>query len=320
MPNKKSKSNVPKGKAQAPSSSEAQQAPSSAGRNDALPNALLPPPNPTEDFWAKNARAKALIMSTLVPGSEPWKIAEPLELASDIWKALEDKYAPKDRKTKGSGDSSKAGNSTGTGADKSDEHSSGTKSPASDFIGDWVEGKPMDKYLEMYKDRLAKAQSAIARANAKDAETKPMAPPSNVSALAEQVRKELEAADLAGAAQASRQSQPPPASSAAAAISYRWRATPVKHDSYLSEGQALAFAQNDVERKKQIQAAATKVLMQKLPTRDLRLLWAVLYGGVSAPWPGSFSPVIPGVTTTIWHDKTYEILQGTWNNNTDEIG
>lgn len=35
-------------------------------------------------------------MSTLVPGSEAWKIAEPLEYAADIWKALEEKYGPKD--------------------------------------------------------------------------------------------------------------------------------------------------------------------------------------------------------------------------------
>ncbi len=33
-------------------------------------------------------------MSTLVPGSEPWRIAEPLEYAADIWKALEEKYGP----------------------------------------------------------------------------------------------------------------------------------------------------------------------------------------------------------------------------------
>jgi hypothetical protein len=49
------------------------------------------------DEWiTKNARAKAIIMATLVPGSEAWKIAEPLEYASDIWKALEVKYGPKD--------------------------------------------------------------------------------------------------------------------------------------------------------------------------------------------------------------------------------
>ena len=48
------------------------------------------------EWTTKNARAKAIIMSTLVPGSEAWKIAEPLEYASDIWKALEEKYGPKD--------------------------------------------------------------------------------------------------------------------------------------------------------------------------------------------------------------------------------
>ncbi|KAF7503993.1 hypothetical protein GJ744_002921 [Endocarpon pusillum] len=46
------------------------------------------------EWTAKNARAKAIIMSTLVPGSEPWHIAEGLEYAADIWKALEDKYGP----------------------------------------------------------------------------------------------------------------------------------------------------------------------------------------------------------------------------------
>lgn len=34
-------------------------------------------------------------MSTLVPGSEPWQIAEPLEYAADIWRALEERYGPK---------------------------------------------------------------------------------------------------------------------------------------------------------------------------------------------------------------------------------
>lgn len=57
------------------------------------------PPKDAEDWKVKNARAKELIMSTLVPGSEPWKIAEPLELASDIWKALEARYAPVDGQT-----------------------------------------------------------------------------------------------------------------------------------------------------------------------------------------------------------------------------
>lgn len=34
-------------------------------------------------------------MSTLTPGSESWQIAEPLEYAADIWRALEAKYGPK---------------------------------------------------------------------------------------------------------------------------------------------------------------------------------------------------------------------------------
>jgi hypothetical protein len=51
-----------------------------------------------DEWTTKNARAKAIIMSTLVPGSEAWKIAEPLEYASDIWKALEEKYGPKNGK------------------------------------------------------------------------------------------------------------------------------------------------------------------------------------------------------------------------------
>jgi hypothetical protein len=42
-------------------------------------------------------------MSTLVPGSEPWKIAEPLEYAADIWKALEEKYGPKSEGAKHDG-------------------------------------------------------------------------------------------------------------------------------------------------------------------------------------------------------------------------
>ncbi len=40
-------------------------------------------------------------MSTLVPGSEPWQIAEPLEYAADIWKALEEKYGPKSEERDG---------------------------------------------------------------------------------------------------------------------------------------------------------------------------------------------------------------------------
>jgi hypothetical protein len=56
------------------------------------------------EWTAKNARAKAIIMSTLVPGSEPWQIAEPLEYAADIWKALEEKYGPKSGERDGNED------------------------------------------------------------------------------------------------------------------------------------------------------------------------------------------------------------------------
>ena len=43
-------------------------------------------------------------MSTLVPGSEPWQIAEPLEYAADIWKALEGKYGPNSQEKDGDGE------------------------------------------------------------------------------------------------------------------------------------------------------------------------------------------------------------------------
>ena len=73
-----------------PLPSELQSHPSSKDSRNAL----------SYDEWTtKNARAKAIIMSTLVPGSEAWKIAEPLEYAADIWKALEEKYGPKDGTT-----------------------------------------------------------------------------------------------------------------------------------------------------------------------------------------------------------------------------
>lgn len=48
------------------------------------------------DWEAQNARCREIIMNTLIPGSEPWKIAEQFEKASDIWKALNDRYGNKD--------------------------------------------------------------------------------------------------------------------------------------------------------------------------------------------------------------------------------
>ena len=89
-----------------------------------LPETLNPgTPNPSADWLEKNAHAKAIIMSTLIPGSEPWKIAEPLEYAADIWKALEDRYAPKN-------------------------DPEGNRLERADFVNDWVEGKDMDKYRD----------------------------------------------------------------------------------------------------------------------------------------------------------------------------
>lgn len=95
--------------------------------------------------------------------------------------------------------------------------------------------------------------------------------------------------------------QPPAAAAAAKPTLLPWRPKPVKHGSYLSEAQALSFAAGDAQRQTQVQLATAKVLMRKLPTRDLRFLWAVLYGGEDAPWPGSFSVFIPGVTIGISH-------------------
>lgn len=80
-------------------------------------------PTPTAEWLEKNAHAKAIIMSTLIPGSEPWKIAEPLEYASDIWKALEDRYAPKN-------------------------DPEGNRLERADFVNDWVEGRDMEKYRD----------------------------------------------------------------------------------------------------------------------------------------------------------------------------
>lgn len=245
------------------------------------------PPSSSEDFWTKNARAKALIMSTLVPGSEPWKIAEPLELASDIWKALEDKYAPKDNKSrldvKGIID-----------AARKSEPGCVETSPrraSSDFIGDWVEGKPMDKYLDMYR---SSKRAPLPGSGPVDPASAVHASQKAVEVAAAVLSQRLPAA--ASNATPDEHVALPDPSEVVAGTS--WRATPVVHDSYLTEHQALAFAQYDVERKKQIQVAATKVLMQKLPTRDLRFLWAILYGGENAPWPGSSSAIIPGVTVS----------------------
>lgn len=225
-------------------------------------------------------------MSTLVPGSEPWKIAEPLELASDIWKALEDKYAPKDNKkrldAKGIIDAAKKSEGGGGMAEN-------PRPSSSDFIGDWVEGKPMDKYLDMYRSSKRAAQSVPESVDA---------PSAVQGAPAASGKIAVEMAAGASNSTPGESASQPQSTAPETSTSSAWRATPVVHGSYLTEQQALAFAQYDMERKKQIQVAATKVLMQKLPTRDLRFLWAILYGGEDAPWPGSSSAIIPGVTVS----------------------
>jgi hypothetical protein len=240
--------------------------------------------NPAEDFWTKNSHAKALIMSTLVPGTEPYKIAEAHELATDIWKELQAKYAPA-KKFLGSGKGQIAADSL---------------QASRDFIGDWVEGKPLDKYIDMYNRDMARA-SDLQKPQTQQNRTAPPVDGHGHGREDTQARTKQEEEDaLSTSVEPSQQPQPQPSGLAprdkdpAAA---HWKPSPVKHDSYLSEYQALAFAGGDVQRKRQIQLAATKVLMQKLPTRDLRFLWAVMYGGDNTPWPGSLSVVIPGVTT-----------------------
>ncbi|KAJ9606039.1 hypothetical protein H2200_009888 [Cladophialophora chaetospira] len=380
MPNKKSKANAFKVKPSAtpeltqnapPPSSGPVEPPTTTSASHAVP--ALPPPNFSDDFWTKNARAKALIMSTLVPGTEAWKIAEPIELASNIMKALEEKYAPKDANGKplrgkelAAWDKEHRGkqHSTKSGVPPpSDVAAQMLHDPtSSDFIGDFVAGRPMEKYLNMYKDKLAHsnnwgsshapesrdimfketrnaqiASSLAHMANTGTDEIKPHPdhPPiksvaamlaeqsSETKAPAEVVSQPPEEPDLPIPETFDLPAQPTsPIPSSSRSISSRWKPQSVKHDSYLSEYQADIFAQHDLDRKKQIQVAATKVLMQKLPTRDLRLLWAVLYGGETAPWPGTCSIVIPGVTSTQWGNKNYGFDYKTavwsWNNKTGD--
>jgi hypothetical protein len=359
MPNKKSKANASKGKTSIEPPTSA-----AASRVPRVPLAS----NMSDDFRKKNVEAKNLIMATLVPGSEAWKIAEPIELASTIMKTLEAKYAPKDATGKPlRGKDLVAWNATNTGKNELvgllglDIYDGAT---STEFIEDFVAGKPMDKYMYLYREKLAaahanrlkkqsgvmaedpsKAQTASSVADlpktksgkdeVKPRSTRPSSqaiaspPPqaSNVSQSQPQARPALQSPDEADLPipetfdLPTQVSTSPPASSPAFS---RWKAHPVKHESYLSEHQATLFAHHDVDRKKQIQVAATKVLMQKLPTRDLRLLWAVLYGGENAPWPGSCSSVIPGVTSLQWGGKNYEIDYKTcvwsWNNKADEKG
>ncbi|KAI1621156.1 hypothetical protein EDD37DRAFT_147316 [Exophiala viscosa] len=292
MPNKKSKStNVVNNKDVSASALAASanvkhgdppptmSAPAAASAGAGLPKDLA------DDFRWKNARAKALIMSTLVPGTEPYKIAESHELATDIWKALEEKYAPVNQKPKAE---------IGKAQD-------GLGSFRLDFLGDWVEGKPLDKYMDMYKADPNPVWKAKSTGNGAEAQQNGIShdavtTPTNAKAGSEAKNNQHARSTVVPRGQPEQQFNLQPLEAAEPALT-RWRPNHVKHDSYLSEYQALSFAGGDVQRRKQIQLAATKVLMQKLPTRELRFLWAILYGGENAPWPGFLSVVIPGVTT-----------------------
>ncbi len=366
MPNKKSKTNGLKAKpntameltqAATASVSSPVEPPTTTSASHAVP--MLPPPNFSDDFSTKNARAKALIMSTLVPGSEAWNIAEPIELASNIMRALEEKYAPKDAdgrplrgKDLAAWDKENRDKQTSTKSGvppPSDVPSEMYDDPtSSNFIGDFVAGKPMEKYLNMYKDKL---ESATASGQSKESpasaledlhkasiasslahmaktgrdETKPhpdlarQTPTSQLlpalTSSFTQLGPELELSIPETFDLLPRRASPMPATSSF--VSSRWILQPVKHDSYLSEYQATVFAQQDSDRKKQIQVAVTKSLMQNLPVRDMRLLWAVMYGGETASWPGSYTEVIPGVTNEQWRSKTYDFDYNTcewsWN-------
>ncbi|EXJ90073.1 hypothetical protein A1O3_03141 [Capronia epimyces CBS 606.96] len=292
MPTRKSKSSASKGKA---TTASAVPSYTIVSNPRGLPRLEDGPPLAGEEFMAKNARAKALIMSTLVPGSEPWKIAEPLELASDVWKALEEKYAPRDA-------SGKKISQTQTKSE-------------SNFIDDWVEGRPLDKYLDYYKsDILVKAKSNFGKSNVKVKSLTPK--PTDKSSMQDHVLEDVRSV-LFPTETAEQHPKPPaptgPSASVASAdaaaappLRSRWVARPVPHEEYFSEEQGSIFASHDLGRKKQVQNAITKVMMQKLPNRDLRLLWAVLYGGEDAIWPGSLSTVILGVT----HDVAPKVVPG----------
>ncbi|KIW88165.1 uncharacterized protein Z519_11276 [Cladophialophora bantiana CBS 173.52] len=473
MPNKKSKPNASKGKSPAhpsgPAKAAVSVAPTTPEETTPYIPLTLPKPSIDDDFWTKNARAKALILSTLVPGSEAWKIAEPIEIASDIWRALEDHFTPKRMKAWAKQRSSAEASNTmaavaddgaSSGASKSEaEPVNGKLSSSSNSVPSSVPGKLLDnadKYMDMSKDKISiprldgiissgfsgevstnvedarRALEAfdiadIAKSIAKEfdkqqrgatvhetvhetlpetthqsearmglevqqtqsqaqteflsqirsqiqahatahGQVKPQPQAQSQAQAQQQVNVQAQAQiqvqgqskvkvqvdaqaqvpaqsqaqpqsqaevqpQVQSHAQGQSQAQPAPSQSAPGAgiprlstltPSGRWKAHPVKHDSYLSEQQALIFARYDEDRKKQIQVAATKVLMQKLPTRDMRLLWAVLYGGEDAPWPGSCSAVIPGVTTLQWQNKSYEMdyktLGWSWNSKADEKG
>jgi hypothetical protein len=225
-------------------------------------------------------------MSTLIPGSEPWSIAEPLELASDIWRALEEKYAPKEveknvggsgggsggrsveringgggggldedvgsqGKQHGSEDGNADGNLNDTLAGNTQGSGSGTGAgTGTDFLSSWINGKTA-------------------------AQPQPSPTATNDTTL-----------DKPGLDPSSHQTVKPPSGPPPNLT------TGNNTDINSAKIQPTTLAQleemiHDDPSRAKLQAAATKMLMQKLPTRDMRFLWAVLYGGDNAPWPGT---------------------------------
>jgi len=178
-----------------------------------------------EEWRAKNARAKAIIMSTLIPGSEPWKIAEPLELASDIWKALEDRYAPK-------------------------KDGEAPRTERSDFVSEWVEGKSLEKY----KTGVRSAQMLT------NFPADALVPEYNTALTTEEreaaIRKRGERA-----VQVNR-------------LDSHWEAEQV-----VTEEDKKREEEKKEQHRKVAQAAAAKVLIDHMPNRDQRFLWALLHGG-----------------------------------------
>jgi hypothetical protein len=319
---KKSKVNAAKGKTPAapeltqatiPPPSAPVEPPTSTSAANVPPT--MPPPNFSEDFWTKNARAKALIMSTLVPGSEAWKIAEPLELASEIMAALEEKYAPKDVNGKPLRGKELAAWDREYGRGKENRRQASLDSRGvSDDTSALTASEDAGRDQPASKDRHER-QHGLAQVNGLDepregAKLSGQKSAIDVSSSPRDRSGSLRSADhdlpipetfdLAGQDEAKAHDHAPALSTLAtttkAALPPPQARSYFTHDSYLSEHQASIFLNHDIERKAEVQDALAKALMQKLPNRDARLLWAIMYGGEEAPWPGSSLAVIPGVS------------------------
>ncbi|KAJ9621368.1 hypothetical protein H2204_011929 [Knufia peltigerae] len=280
----------------------------------------------TTESESTAARAKALFMSSLGPGSEAFsshKIADPRDTVGTTMRApwapvagvpgvsalpaaggghLQNKSTSKD---KGTDKASVASSSSSSyNPQHHNIHCDGFDDLRRDFLGDWIDGKPLDKYIEAakLKPTLTKPPSqldrdstttqtvTITKSGTSTVCTKPQQ-----SQLQIQTRTQNEAQGGSSSRGVKQQRETEEVKST---TPKQWKRSFVNHDNFLSECQVMAFVSGDVQSKNQIQAALTKVLMRKLPNPDLQILWAIMYGGEDAPWPGSLSPVIPGVTTT----------------------